>query len=295
MPQLLLPGREVRLAEVRESGPLPAYVSGDYPLFGALVGIGHHLKPNKLSEAQRWFLKQRLGGRTLSFHYLWQECSQKCPEFFNEYWLVRLYDQSRDLGPGDYIFQPTINFSRMPSAVPVKVEEAYIRAYLELPRQQFTYLDLVWETLPTGEQKLLTPRILGSSALRQRQKMEQFLADWLWLFQTQRFLSNRMEELMWGTSLMLDLALLPCRPVLRLMVQKRHQFSLSLQYGQRIKNVEVSQSASGTELLASILMSSDYAESKKFVSWDPVIVFEDPDFRPPGFKGIPLGLVAHWD
>lgn len=212
-----------------------------------------------------------------------------------EYWLVRLYDRSRDLDPGDYIFQPLRNFSKIPDPKPAGVDEAYIRAYMELTPMQiheFTYLDLMWRSLPNGEQKLVTPRGLMYHARENRLAVETFVKHWLWMHNVHRFLRRRLEGLVYCT----NIALMPVRPFIVELARARECLLREQLYrnGYYLGETIVDSSASPLELLSTIMITTQDIPASQLYKFDPMIVFDDPQYTPDGFPGMALGLVAHW-
>lgn len=250
--------------------PLPRYVSWNYPLFGAKIGVRAILRPQVANAATQWFIEARLNGAKHPWNLLWNICRDKNPNWFSRYWRVRLYDESRALGPGDYIFQPTTNFTHIPGKPADQVEDAYIRALLELGGEEveFTYLDLLWKNLPTGVQQLLTPKRLEKLCYEQQQNIRSTAEDWMWLYHTQRFCRRRIEAILFAGMSVMEFC-------------TRHGRSVAESVAKRGIQLEA-------QFRATVLR-------QKIVSRDPVIVFEDWKSCRREFGGVPLGLVAHWD
>jgi len=287
---------------------LPALVSGDYPLFGAKIGVRRLLLAERVSDAKRWFIEQQLAGAKRPLPYLWNVLLERQHEWFSSFWRVRLYEPSRELGAGDYIFEPTVNFTHVPGK-PVEnqcladqIEASYMQAYLELRDKTFTYLDLVWHQQPNGALALLTPKGLKRELQAQQLEIFQFVNQWLWYYRTEKWMRARLEEILYATEIGLNItgaivgaALWPLRLPLRLLLAERMRAQLRFTEGVWRTDIEVDTDASTLDLLASFFLSTSTIRESGLVKWDPVIVFEDPDYRPASFGGMPLGLIAHWE
>ena len=286
---------EIRTVE-RE---LPVLLSADYPLFGAKIGVRRLLRTERMPDAKRWFVRQCLQGSKLPLPALWDKLLRSKGEWFSAYWRVRLYEASRELGAGDYMFEPITNFSNIPGNPGDQIEAAYIRAYLELRGKTFTYLDLVWEKQPNGVQKLITPKGLKRTLQKQQMEVFQFVNRWLGFYRAESFLSKRLREVLYVSGCVANVALTPCEPVLRLMV-RIHEHHVRQQLRRNYRDLKDHMlidetTASPLEMIGSLFTSADDIPASKLVSWDPVIVFEDAEYKPASFGGMPLGLIAHWE
>lgn len=284
---------EIRTVE-RE---VPLLLSADYPLFGAKIGVRRLLRAERMPDAKRWFVRQCLQGSKLPLPALWDKLLRSKGEWFSAYWRVRLYEASRDLDAGDYIFEPITNFSRIPGNPGDQIETAYIRAYLELRGKMFTYLDLVWEKAPGGVQKLITPKGLRRTLQAQQLEVFQFVNRWLGFYRTERFLGKRLREALYVSGCVANVALLPCQPILRSLVrwhEDRLRDTLKSNYRDLKENLIDERQASPLQMIGALLTRADDIPASKLVRWDPVIVFEDPEYKPASFGGMPLGLIAHW-
>lgn len=287
--------------------PLPRLLSYGYPLFGAKIGVRAILRPECVPQAANWLIETRLKGARHPWPTLWNVCRDKNPNWFSRYWRIRLYDASRSLEPGDYVFQPIPNFTQIPGQPGEQVEATYMRAYMELGGDdvEFTYLDLMWENLPTGAQQLLTPARLEARCVQQQEQLHKLVDNWLWLYRTQRFCRRRFDELVSLTTgtitlgfyigaKVIDTALLPLRAALRAMAMKNVELQYSL-LGLDTKGLKYDPEASSLTLLAASLMPASWVMDLGIIRFDPVIVFEDWKSCRRGFGGVPLALVAHWD
>lgn len=280
----------------RQKRPLPEFVSEDYPLFGAQIGTRALMKPERMPDVKQWLVQACLDAPKLSWPQLWTTCRKGNRNWFTNFWSTRLYDRSRDLAPGDYIFEALEDFNAIPGNPPDGVEERYIAAYLELAGKvpNFAYLDLVWEKLSTGAYQMLTPKRLQRQWAAQQAEAQGFVNDWLLYYRTRRFCRQRLEEMLFVGFSAANLCMIPLKPALRAMVRQSVRIQAYFR-DERLAQVEVSDDASPLDLLAAVLTPARKMKEQRLVTYDPVIVFKDMSVRPQDFGGIPLGLVAHWD
>ncbi len=240
-----------------------------YPLFGFRFQVYRLALLHRHAEIHEWLLRQDQQQPEEEWQARWQRCQRQRPAFFKEIWVVHLPRPSRSLNRGNYVFDPLTDFLHIPGSPPAVVQDCYREAFAELPRHQFAYLDLLWDSTAAGMQWLSVEQLRANlceleHTFRRRLRHDRLLID------AARARQREMLAKLQATHVLMRELRLPATPT-----EARKLLGLSDETLRRSLREQM-------ELIA-------------FIKFDPAIVFEEPALLKRAGGYMPLGLVAHWD
>jgi hypothetical protein len=236
-------------------------------LFGFRVQALQVPLTNRAGEINSWLLRQDEPNEPWSS--LWKRCQRVCRSCFKEIWIVRLPRRSRSLQRGDYAFDPLTDFLRIPGNPPQVVEDCYQEAFAELPRHRFVYLDLLWDTTPTGLQLVSIERLRATNLEQEQQFKRRLRTDRNLIAAAQARVTEALKNLK-ARGAAARTVQLPSTPT-------EARRILGLSYNQLLDSLQLQ------------------IAPMRFTKFDPVIVFEEPGLLARAYGHMPLGLIAHWD